>query len=269
MYPSDFNTAETVYAPVEDTLVLGVHPLLVLALLGLILAVAAGAYMMGRRQVQGEGGTDGDRAAEDIHKVILAASMAAMAASSNDLKSRAEALRTAISDHLGPVMDLAKGVNGPTKALDEALKGEVKVEPRPDAPAKEPAAGHDPKAAHDCGCGKPKACTCDDTKGTLVTVTHVRIGETAPACACKGAHKPECEETRPAAHKAEPEKKAETRAMTGPEQVEALSRAVRQFHDHWSRGPERLRELKGARAALSRRPVPSLLKPESRRVWTR
>ena len=57
--------------------------------------------------------------------------------------------------------------------------------------------------------------------------------------------------------------------MTGPEQIDALSKAVRAFHDHWSRGPERIRELREAGRALSRRPSAGVLRSPDGRVWER
>lgn len=272
MYPSDFNAAEAVYAPAEGDLFLGVPPLLALALLVVLLAVAVCAYLVGHRRATHTEGGDGDKAPDEIHKTILAASTAAMAASSDELKFRAQALRTAINDHLGPVLDLAKGVSGLAKALDDALKGEIKTEPKPDTPTPPPAsAGHEPKGGQSCGCGQPKACTCAGPSRPAITVTHVLVGGPQPTCGCQSGHKPGCDHAAPKPETPAPEAKAktETRPMTGPEQIDALSRAVRQFHDHWSRSPERVRELRLARAALCRIPPP--LKPEHKGpyVWHR
>ena len=256
MYPSDFNTAEAVYTPTEGDLFLGVSPLLALALLLAFLVVAVMAYRIGRQQAAGSGGSDVDKAPDEIHKAILAASTAAMAASSDELRFRAQALRTAINDHLGPVLDLAKGVSGLAKALDDALKGEVKTEVKPDTPPPAPA-GHEPKGAQGCGCGQAKTCSCAGPSAPAITVTHVTVGGPPPACGCPSDHKPGCDHPAPKPDRPAPEARPETRPMTGPEQIDALSRAVRQFHDHWSRGPDRVRELRLARAALCRRPPPS------------
>ena len=252
MYPEDFNTADAAYAPVSDGLFVGVSPLL-LVLGALLLAGAALlGWWLGRSSARGERGDEA--APAEIHKAILATSSAAMAASSNELKARAQTLRDRISDLLGPVLEVAKGVSPAVKALDEALKGEKKIEVKSTEPKKPDASPPPP-----CGCGKPDACTC---RSTAVTVNQVYIGgapvSDAPSCGCKGSHAPGCNgDARPAPPSPA---KAETVAMTGAEQVEALARAVRQFHDHWLDGPARVRELKAARAALSRRPPASQTK---------
>lgn len=248
MYPSDFEAADAVFTPANEGLVLGLPPLLALILFLLLLAIAAGMYFLGRWHANQSGGSDVDRAPDDIHRAILNASMAAMAASSDELRSRAKALRTAIDDHLGAVLEVGKGVNGPVKELDAALKGEIKETPRSDH-KDHGDHGHDHKPAP-LPAGVPP-----------VTVNQIFVGGVTPP-----AHPPHTDphdDHKP--HKPEP--KSETRPMTGPEQIEALSRAVRAFHDHWSRGPERIRELRDARRALSKRPSSSSLRSSDGRVW--
>ena len=253
MYPDDFTTPDAAFAPVSDGLFLGVSPLLALLCLIVLAGVAALAWRMGRGSGPGDRGDDG--APAEIHKAILAASSAAMAASSNDLRGRAQALRDRIHDLLGPVLDVAKGVAPAVKALEEALKAERKAETRL-------AHGHAPSVpARDCACGKADACTCKTSSpasAAPVTVNQVYIGGAPVAstgCDCKGTHKPDCGHGPSNTHGPAPEKTPVPLAMTGPEQVEALSRAVRQFHDHWLDGPARIREMEAARAALSRRPA--------------
>ena len=247
MYPSDFEAADAVFTPQDETLFLGLPPLLALILVLLLLAVAAGMYFLGRWHADQSGGNDADRAPDDIHKAILNASMAAMAASSDELKSRAKALRTAIDDHIGPVLEVGKGVNGPVRDLDAALKGEIKEPPKAEHKDHGHAHGHDHHPAVPAGVPP-------------VTVNQIFVGGTTPPPhgGHDDGHKPE---------KPKHEPKPETRPMTGPEQIEALSKAVRAFHDHWSRGPERIRELREARRALSRRPSPTALRASDGRVW--
>ncbi len=256
MYPSDFEAADAVATRIDEPLLLGLPPLLALILFLLLLAVAAGFFFFGRWHADQSGGADADRAPEEIHKAILHASMAAMAASSDELRSRAKALRAAIDDHLGPVLAVGKGVNGPVKDLDAALKGEIKETHKDHGPGH----GGDHGGRHDH----------DHKAQTLpagippVTVNQIFVGGGAPGPSHghAGGHddgrKPETPHGEP---------KPETRPMTGPEQIDALSRAVRAFHDHWSRGPERIRELREARRALSRRPAASSLRPREGRVW--
>ncbi|AQR63213.1 hypothetical protein BZG35_17340 [Brevundimonas sp. LM2] len=270
MYPSDFSAAEAVYTPSEGDLFLGVPPLLALALLLILLAVAVGAYLMGHRQAIRADGPGGDKAPDEIHKAILAASTAAMAASSDELKFRAQALRTAIHDHLGPVLELAKGVSGLAKALDDALKGEKTEPKKPDTPSPAPApASHDAKGAEGCGCGQPKACSCARPSPPAITVTHFVVGGPPPACGCQSSHKPGCDHAAPKTEKPALEAKADPVPMTGPEQIDALSRAVRQFHDHWSRDAARVRELRQARDALCRLPTPPKSEPRRLSVGSR
>ncbi|WP_428150876.1 hypothetical protein [Brevundimonas sp.] len=241
MYPSDFEAADAVFTPRDETLFLGLPPLLALILFLLLLALAAGMFFLGRWHAEQSGGSDADRAPDDIHKAVLNASMAAMAASSDELKSRAKALRTAIDDHLGPVLEVGKGVNGPVRDLDAALKGEIKETPRVEDKS------HDHHPAPPAGIPP-------------VTVNQIFVGGATPPpqAGHDDGHKPD---------KPKPEPKPETRPMTGPEQIEALSKAVRAFYDHWSRGPERIRELREARRALSRRPSPAALRAPDGRVW--
>lgn len=251
MYPSDFETADAVFTPAEDSLFLGLPPLLALIVFLLLLAIAVGMYFLGRWQAEQTGGSDVDRAPEEIHRVILNASLAAMGASSDELKSRAKALRTALDDHLGPVLEIGKGVTGPVKDLDAALKGEIKETPKAEDKK------HDDKHHdHDHGHG-PQIVSAAVPP---VTVNQIFVGGPPPPPAPPphgghdGGHPPE-------------KPKPETRPMTGPEQIDALSKAVRAFHDHWSRGPERIRELRDARRALSRRPAPAALRSSDGRVW--
>ena len=258
MYPSDFEAADTIVTRVDEPLFLGLPPLLALIFFLLLLAVAAGMYFLGRWQAE-QTGAAGTRTPEDIHKAILKASTDALASPSNELKARAEALRHTIWRHLGPVIDLGKGVTGPLKALDEAIKGEkkvVKTEPAPPVVRK----SHDHDHVVGCRCGKPKACTCGGAAlPSSLTVNQVYLGGAPlipPAgpihgCGCVGAHRPDCHAgAEPKPEAAKTETKPETEHMTGPEQTDALSRAIRQFHDHWSNSGERIRELREARKAL-------------------
>lgn len=257
MYPSDFETADAVFTPADDSLFLGLPPLLALIFFLLLLAIAVGMYFLGRWQAEQTGGLDVDRAPEEIHRAVLNASMAAMAASSDELKSRAKALRTALDDHLGPVLEIGKGITGPVKELDAALKGEIKETPKAEDKK------HDDKH-HDHGHGHhPQVLS-----GTVppVTVNQIFVGGPPPA----PVHPPHGGHGGHDDHKHDkpkPDPKPETRPMTGPEQIDALSKAVRAFHDHWSRGPERIRELREARRALSRRPTPGALRSSDGRVW--
>lgn len=268
MYPSEFEAAETTFTRVDEPLFLGLPPLLALMLFLLILAVAAGMFFLGRWHADQTGDTDADRAPEEIHRAILNASLAAMGASSNDLKSHAEALRATVRDLLGSVILVGTEVSRPLKDLDEALKGEIKEAAKDHGGDHGGHGGHDHGRKAGCTCATPQACICVPAS---VTINQVYLSgaplATPGGCGCSGAHKPGCDQGKPA-HPPE-EHKPETRAMTGPEQIDALSKAVRRFHDHWSHGPARIRELRDARRALSRRPPSSTLRTADGRVWNR
>jgi hypothetical protein len=242
-YPSEFASAPTPYEAVEPSVFLGLPPLLILLLLAAAVAAAAAAYYAGRQGVR-DGGFDD--AAKEIHTAILAYARMAMTAESGELRSRVEALREALRRLLGPVLDLAKGVDGPVKQIDEALKGELKVEPKTERHDHKP---HQPPAS-------PQP---------VVNQILIGVAPNAPAAETHRHDEPRHAE-RP--HDAE-KPKPETRKMTAEEQTDALARAARAFHDHWAR-PQRIQELKDARRALSTRPPAPPKSPEERkRVWDR
>jgi len=273
MYPSDFNAAESVYAPVEDTLFLGLPPLLAALLVLLILAVAAGAYMMGQRRLGQSGGSDADKAPAEIYEVILRYASAARAASSNELKQKAEVLDRKIEEYLGPVIVVGKELGGLVKALKQAGEGKI------DEPAK-PEPRHDHEPGHkSCACGgagTPRGCTCGGGHGhpataQPVSINQIYIGGTPVAHSSGHDH---------AAHEAEPPKGDKPEAKSEPktvkrdlshrEQVEALDKAVRALNDYWLDRDKRIAELKAAQAALNRRPPSSELPSSTTpRVWNR
>lgn len=259
MYPSDFETADAVFTPQDDTLFLGLPPLLALILFLLLLAIAIGMFFLGRWHA-GQTGAAGSRTPEDIHKAILKASTDALASPSNELKARAETLRQTLWRHLGPVIEATKGVTGPLKALDDAMKGEKKPAKTEPAPALQKPQDHG--HATGCSCGKPQACTCGGggpAAPASVTINQVYVGGhpvapppgSGPTCGCTGAHRPDCHHKGEPKHDAPaPAARPEIEYMSAPEQTEALSRAIRQFHDHWSNSSERIRELREARRVL-------------------
>ncbi|HEV2081601.1 MAG TPA: hypothetical protein VGR32_04010 [Brevundimonas sp.] len=212
-FTPEFGAPPAAYGGVDDPLFLGVEPIVVGLFLLLLLGVAALAWLMGRR----EGAADGpDEAPGEIHKRVLKAAQAALSAPSDRLHEKARILRAVIEDLLGPVITVANGMGAKVKALDEALKGEVKDETKP-APA---------------GGTKTEAASAVASPLTVNTVTVISPAPASP----------------PAADK------PKTRKLSHDEQVEAIARAVRAFHDHWSQAGARVDELKAARAALSRMP---------------
>jgi hypothetical protein len=211
-FTPEFGSPPAGYGGVDDPLFLGVEPMVAGLFVLLLLGVGALAWLMGRR----EGAADGpDQAPKEIHKRILKAAQTALSAPSDRLHEKAKALRAVIEDLLGPVIVVANGMGAKVRALDEALKGEVKEEAKPSPP----------------GAAKTEATSASSAPVTVNTVTVISPAPPAPA----------------------PDK-PKTRKMSHEEQVEAIAKAVRTFHDHWSQTGARVDELKAARAALSRMP---------------
>ena len=244
-FSPEFGGAVAGFEPVSRPLFLGVDPMLAAFALLLLLIVGAAAWWLGKI----EGARNGpDTAPAEIHKMVLEASQSALAAPSNLIHQKAQALRAMIDSLLGPVLVVANGLGSAVKKLDEALKGEVKDE----SPAKPATQGHAATSPSGCSCGheaKPGACTCGAAPAAAaanaLAFNHVTIvGLTPTACAPAAST---CA-TPPAPDK------PKTRKMAHEEQVEALAKAVRAFHDHWSQSDARIRELKAARAALSKVP---------------
>lgn len=253
MYPSDFEAADAVFTPAQEDLFLGLPPLLALILFLLLLAIAAGMYFLGRWQAQQSGGSDSDRAPDEIYKVIRRYAGEARSAGSNELKSRAETLERKIEEYLGPLLVIGRELTGLTKALKVAADGKIeepaKPEPKPEAK---------PETAKPCGCGglgTPKGCTCPPQP---VSINQVYIGGSpviAPAHGPYGPHGPHDPPARTEDKPAAP--KTVKRDMTHQEQIDALDKAVRAFNDYWLNQDGRVSELKAAQRALSRRPSSS------------
>lgn len=183
---------------------------------GLFLLLLLGVAALAWLMGRRDGAADGpDEAPKEIHKRVLKAAQAALSAPSDRLHEKAKALRAVIEDLLGPVITVANGMGAKVKTLDEALKGEAKEEAKP-GPA---------------GGAKTGPVAAAASPVTVNTVTVI-----SPAPADPAADKPK------------------TRKLSHDEQVDAIAKAVRAFHDHWSQSGARVDELKAARAALSRMP---------------
>lgn len=248
MQETDFAPAHG-FSRLDPPVFLGLDPTLLIGLILLLLAVAVGMYLLGQGRRGEAGGPDADRAAEEIHDAILKASQAAMSARSDQLLSRAETLRSVVADLLGPVLVIGNDVGKPIAQLTEALKGR--------GAAKDDHGKHDAHAAH--------APVHADTARQPVTINQIYVGG-APATAEAHDHGHDGDHDHKPGHGGHDK----DRDLTASEQIDAVSRAVRAFHDHWSRRPERIRELRAARIALSRRPPARLLEgSDGGRVWDR
>lgn len=239
MYPSEFDAGDAGFVQVDAPLFLGLPPLLGVILFLTLLLVAVAMYLLGRWQATRSGGTDADRAPEEIYAVIRPYATEARAAGSHELRHKAEILARKIDDHLGPVVVVGRDLGALAKALKAAGDG------RADAPAK-PAAPETRPGPSACNCTPDKPCAC---AAPPVSINQIYIGGPAPVAA---APEPDPAGTRPVEPPApSPPVKID---MTHQQQVDALDRAVRAFHDHWLNRDARIAELKAAQAALNRRP---------------
>jgi hypothetical protein len=250
-YPQDFATADpSALEPVDSTLFLGVHPLLLLLLAALVLGLMILAWRAGK----GARPTQAD-AAESIWRAIDRACQAAMTANSDALPGAAKALRTTLSDYLGAVVALADGPAKPLKAIDHALKGRLKEAVKP----ADHDHGHDqpPKPGHGDPTRPDPRHPAAPANVTVVSNSHVVIRgdrvEHGPAQGSEVAvlEKPAPPPSPPPPLPPKPEEKEVERDMTRAEQLAALREAVAQFNDHWCRREERIRELRAAHRQLS------------------
>ncbi|RZJ94405.1 MAG: hypothetical protein EON88_12620 [Brevundimonas sp.] len=256
MQATDFATTDGGFTAIDPPVFFSLPPMMTVGgLVLLALAVLIG-WWIGREQGRSNA-PDPTKAAREIYDAVLKASTAAVSASNDDLKSRTIALQKVLDDLLGPVLKLGKGLSGATKGIDEALKGKIKVEKPADhghgahPPAHAPAHGETGHDAHAHQAPTPSAVSS-------VTVIGLPIGSMVTAPPAPG-HTP----GHGAGH-GHGDGKDEMRDMTADEQVEALARAVRAFHNYWIQDGRKA-ELTAARAALGKRP-PAHLLPGDRRV---
>lgn len=259
-YPQDFQTPDpAALEPVDSTLLLGVHPLLLLLLAALILGLTVLAWRAGK----GATTTQAD-AAESIWRAIDRACHAAMTANSDALVGAAKALRATYDDCLGAVVVLAEGPSKPLKAVDHALKGRIKetVKPKEETPPQEPTAkpdqeAHRPSPPHPA---VPANVTVVSNSHVVIKgdrVEHAPADESGPAQAPgvavldKPPYAPLPPQPVPPPAPAKPVEKEIEREMTKAEQLTALREAVAQFNDHWCRRKERIEELRAAHRQLS------------------
>lgn len=242
MYPSEFEAAETGFTRVDAPLFLGLPPLLGVILVLTLLLVAVAMFLLGRWQATRAGGADADRAPEEIYALIRLYATEARAAGSHELRHKAEVLARKIDDCLGPVTVVGRDLGALTRALKAAGEGRV------DAPAKPVAAEVKPTPTA-CGCTPGKPCAC---AAPPVSINQIYIGGQAipPASPTPAPIHP-AGDPKPAEPPAPPPVKID---MTHQQQIDALDRAVRAFHDHWLNRDARIAELKAAQAALNRRP---------------
>lgn len=222
-----------------------------LALVVLLLVGAAftlGWFLALRRR-----DADADQTAADLHASVLKAADAALGARSHELVAKAEALKTVIDDRLGPVLVLGSGLNGPVEALEAALASR---------PAPSHGHGHDDHDDHGHGHGGDHGSKPEGGH-VPATVNQVFVGAPVAVAAGHGDHGGAHGHGHGGSHG----------KMSGPEQIEALSKAVRAFHDYWSPSGRRIAELRAARRALERRTgliaAATPAKADGKRIWDR
>lgn len=265
MYPSDFEAANPGFTPVQDSLFLGLPPLLAVVLLLLLLAIAAGMFFLGRWQAGQSGGADTDKAPEEIYLAIRRYATDARSANSNELKQKAEVLARKLKEYLGPLMVIGKELAGHARALETAGEGKIEEPAKP-----EPKAEARPETK-DCTCGghaAPRGCSCGGAghgrpaPTQPLSINQIYIGG-APLPAAEDAchdRPARCDPPSPGAEKTEDKPaapKTVKRDATHAEQIDALDKAVRAFNDYWSNRDGRVNELKAAQRTLNRRPSSS------------
>lgn len=259
MQETDFPATDG-FAPLDPPILLGLDPVFLIGLILLVLALAAAMYLFGRRA----GGQDrgSDDAPAQIHADILKLSRAAMAADSNDLRGRVQALHDRIERLLGPLLVLNTGMAGALKDMDAAIKGRVADDHGHSDHGNGGHGGHGghAKSGGDHGADPHKPAHEDHAPtgaaaaaSTIAVIgLPIHIHNTPPAAPSGGGH---------GEHHA--------RAMTHDEQTRALALSVRRFNDYWSKSDLRVRELRAARAALSQRPPVDGARGSDARVWDR
>lgn len=255
MQATDFATTDGGFSTIDPPVFFSLPPVMLgVGLLLVLLALLLG-WWLGRENSHANAPTPGV-AAKEIYDAVLKASTAAVSASNDDLKSKTIALQKVLDDLLGPVLKLGKGLSGATKGIDEALKGKIKVEASADHGHSPHPPGHAPAHGDPCHAG-PASPAPAAAAVSSVTVIGLPIGSmvTPPPAPC---HPPGHGDHGHGGHK-----KDETRDMTADEQVEALARAVRAFHNYWIQDGRKA-ELIAARNALGKRPPAHLLPVDKR-----
>lgn len=207
-YGADFAAVDPAGAPLDAPMFIGADSFVWGAVLLAILAAGLIGWIIG--QYFSRSKVD---AAEAIWKAVNDAVKDAMKASTDDLPSRAAALRRVLDTRLGKTLKFGGELGASIKDLDTAIKGEIEDK----APAAPPAA----KAAacsHEAGTGS--AATAAAAAATNVTIVSLCPPPATPAC------------TAPAAAPAPPAK-PEKRPMTTTERNDALRLAVAKFDDYW------------------------------------
>ncbi len=218
MYSQDFATADAVFEPVPEGLVLGLPPLLLLLLLILLLAAGSLGWWVGRRPRR-----DSDSAATAIWKAVDEAIRAAMTAHSDVLADKARGLRRIIQDRLGKTLALTAGFH-PLAALDHALGD---VHPAVDDHGK----GHGPE---------PKPTPDDPHDGNPDVQTPGVLIEKASRVVI---HPPATSRDRSPAPPAPPPTEAQRR--------DAIRKAISDLNDHWRLKEARIADIEAAHRELS------------------
>ena len=246
MQETDFPATDG-FAPLDPPILLGLDPVFLIGLILLVLALAAAMYLFGRRA----GGQDrgSDDAPAQIHADILKLSRAAMAADSNDLRGRVQALRDRIERLLGPVLVLNTGMAGALEDMDAAIEGRVEDD-HGHGHAKGDHGGDSHKPAHE-DHAPTGAAAASSTIAVIGLPIHIHNAPQAAPPSGGGHGEPHA------------------RTMTHDEQTRALALSVRRFNDYWSKSDLRVRELRAARAALSQRPPVDGARGSDARVWDR
>jgi hypothetical protein len=232
-YGADFANADPANAPLDAPLLIGADSFVWGALLLALLAAGLVGWIIGhyfsRSKVD---------AAEAIWKAVNDAVKDAMKASTDDLPSRATALRRVIDARLGKTLKFGGELAGAIKDLDTAIKGEIE-DKAPSTPAAKAAA-----CAQETGSGSAAAAAA--AAATNVTIVSLCPQPAAPVCPA------------PPAAPAKPEK----RPMTTDERNNAFRLAVAKLDDYWRHQKTREADIKAVVAELTN-PGPKPTQPVS------
>ncbi len=218
MYPSEFIEQEAPLLSEEAGLLLGVEPLLLGVFVILLIVAGLVGYLIGRRAAARRSPDKKVKDAPDaIHAAVLKASAAARSAHSDELRARARTLQDVLRHRLPGLIAIIAGIGGPLSELERALEGRRSAE-HPDA--------HDP---HGADVDRPR--TEAPAPQPPVSVNIFSGAAPHKAAHPEQGHKPHW----PGGH---------DDRLSSEEETQAIDRAVRRFHDAWSKLRSELNTLR-------------------------
>lgn len=238
--PTDFATADHVYAPEGGGLFFSLSPMMVAGVVVMLgLAVMLG-WLWGRRK------RPADDPSEAIYGTIRKALTEATAAPRDTVIASARKAQSVIKTQLGDVLSLAHGLAEPFDALGPSLEGIDHGHHEPEAekhePPVEPSIERVVIKARDVFISSPAMASANEHDADLGhsgAEGHVKDGHgTKPH---GGAHRG----THGGGH-------GPAKTLDTATQIERVRAAIHDLSDHWSDKAARLSELRAARKQLTR-----------------